>query len=65
MEDRVFGRRYRITEKIGSGGMADVYKAVDETLGRTVAVKVLHQRYSEDADFVQRFRHEASAAANL
>jgi beta-lactam-binding protein with PASTA domain/tRNA A-37 threonylcarbamoyl transferase component Bud32 len=65
VEDRVFGRRYRITEKIGSGGMADVYKAVDETLGRTVAVKVLHQRYAEDADFVQRFRHEASAAANL
>lgn len=65
MEDMVFGRRYRITERIGSGGMADVYKAVDETLGRTVAVKVLHQRYADDPDFVQRFRHEASAAANL
>jgi eukaryotic-like serine/threonine-protein kinase len=61
----IFGRRYRVTEKIGSGGMADVYKAVDETLGRTVAVKILHQRYSDDPDFVQRFRHEASAAANL
>jgi serine/threonine-protein kinase len=61
----VFGRRYRITERIGSGGMADVYKAIDETLGRTVAVKVLHQRYADDPDFVQRFRHEASAAANL
>jgi len=65
VEDMVFGRRYRITERIGSGGMADVYKAVDETLGRTVAVKVLHQRYADDPDFVQRFRHEASAAANL
>ena len=65
MEEMVFGRRYRITERIGSGGMADVYKAVDETLGRTVAVKVLHQRYAEDPEFVQRFRHEASAAANL
>ncbi len=61
----VFGRRYRITERIGSGGMADVYKAIDETLGRTVAVKVLHQRYADDPDFVQRFRHEASSAANL
>lgn len=65
MEEMVFGRRYRVTERIGSGGMADVYKAVDETLGRTVAVKVLHARYAEDPDFVQRFRHEASAAANL
>jgi serine/threonine-protein kinase len=61
----VFGRRYRVTERIGSGGMADVYKAVDETLGRTVAVKVLHARFADDPEFVQRFRHEASAAANL
>ena len=65
MEDMFFGRRYRVTERIGSGGMADVYKAVDETLGRTVAVKVMHKRYAEEPDFVQRFRHEASAAANL
>jgi serine/threonine-protein kinase len=61
----VFGCRYRVTERIGSGGMADVYKAVDETLGRTVAVKVLHARFADDPEFVQRFRHEASAAANL
>jgi serine/threonine-protein kinase len=61
----VFGRRYRVTERIGTGGMADVYKAIDETLGRTVAVKVMHARYADDPDFVQRFRHEASAAANL
>jgi serine/threonine-protein kinase len=61
----VFGRRYRVTERIGTGGMADVYKAVDETLGRTVAVKVMHARYANDPEFVQRFRHEASAAANL
>ncbi len=65
MEEMVFGRRYRVTERIGTGGMADVYKAVDETLGRTVAVKVMHTRYADDPDFVQRFRHEASAAANL
>ncbi len=65
MEERVFGRRYRAIETIGSGGMADVYKAVDEVLGRTVAVKVLHPRYASDPGFVQRFRHEAASAANL
>lgn len=61
----VFGRRYRATEKIGTGGMADVYKAVDEVLGRTVAVKVLHARYAADPTFAARFRQEAQAAANL
>ncbi|MEN6429433.1 MAG: protein kinase, partial [Coriobacteriales bacterium] len=61
----VFGRRYRVTERIGSGGMADVYKAVDEVLGRTVAVKVLHPRYAAESNFIARFRQEASAAANL
>lgn len=65
MEELVFGRRYRVTEKIGSGGMAEVYKAVDGVLGRTVAVKVLHPRYASDPNFVARFRQEAQAAANL
>jgi eukaryotic-like serine/threonine-protein kinase len=65
VEELVFGRRYRATEKIGSGGMAEVYKAVDEVLGRTVAVKVLHPRYAADPGFVARFRQEAQAAANL
>ncbi len=65
MEDMVFGRRYRVTEKIGAGGMAEVYKAVDEVLGRTVAVKVMHPRYASDATFAARFRQEAQAAANL
>ncbi len=65
MEELVFGRRYRATEKIGTGGMADVYKAVDETLGRTVAVKVMHARYAVDPAFAARFRQEAQAAANL
>jgi serine/threonine-protein kinase len=65
VEERVFGRRYRATEKIGTGGMADVYKAVDEVLGRTVAVKVLHAHYASEPSFVARFRQEAQAAANL
>jgi len=65
VEERVFGRRYRVLEVIGIGGMADVYKAHDETLGRTVAVKVLHARYATDPNFVQRFRQEAASAANL
>ena len=65
MEELVFGRRYRALEKIGTGGMADVYKAVDEVLGRTVAVKVMHARYASDPSFAVRFRQEAQAAANL
>lgn len=65
MEDLVFGRRYRVIEKIGSGGMADVFKAVDDVLGRTVAVKVLHARYASEPNFVARFRQEAQSAANL
>jgi eukaryotic-like serine/threonine-protein kinase len=65
VEDQVFGRRYRVLEKIGTGGMADVYKAVDEVLGRTVAVKVMHARYASDPSFAVRFRQEAQAAANL
>jgi eukaryotic-like serine/threonine-protein kinase len=65
VDDMQFGKRYRVTETIGSGGMADVYKAVDEVLGRTVAIKVLNRHYSADPEFVARFRQEAQAAANL
>jgi serine/threonine-protein kinase len=57
--------RYRVTHRIGSGGMADVYCAVDEQLGRNVAVKLLHRRFAEDQEFVERFRREASSAAGL
>ena len=57
--------RYRILNRIGSGGMADVYLAEDTHLGRQVALKVLHRRFAQDADFVERFRREASAAAGL
>ncbi len=65
MTELSFGRRYRVIERIGSGGMAEVFKAVDEVLGRTVAVKVLHPRYATEPNFVARFRQEAQAAANL
>jgi eukaryotic-like serine/threonine-protein kinase len=57
--------RYRISGRIGSGGMADVYLAHDDHLGREVALKVLHRRFSRDQQFVERFRREASAAAGL
>ncbi|MEY2535629.1 MAG: eukaryotic-like serine/threonine-protein kinase, partial [bacterium] len=57
--------RYRVMDRIGSGGMADVYCAEDLQLGRNVALKVLHSRFAEDAEFVERFRREASSAAGL
>jgi len=62
---RPFDGRYRIERRIGSGGMADVYLAWDETLGREVALKILADRYARDPGFVERFRREASAAAGL
>ena len=61
----VIDGRYRVKNRIGSGGMADVYRALDEQLGRDVAVKLLHRRFAEDAEFVERFRREASSAAGL
>lgn len=63
--NRTLGNRYQITEKIGMGGMAEVYKATDSTLGRTVAVKVMLPQYASDPTFAARFRQEAQAAANL
>jgi serine/threonine-protein kinase len=57
--------RYRVLKRIGSGGMADVYCAEDLQLGRQVALKVLHGRFAEDGEFVERFRREASSAAGL
>jgi beta-lactam-binding protein with PASTA domain len=57
--------RYRILDRIGSGGMADVFRAEDTHLGREVAIKVLHRRFAQDQEFVERFRREAKSAAGL
>ena len=57
--------RYEIIGKVGAGGMSDVYKAKDHILGRIVAVKVLKQEFSEDINFVTKFRTEAQSAAGL
>jgi beta-lactam-binding protein with PASTA domain/predicted Ser/Thr protein kinase len=61
----LFAGRYRISRKLGGGGMADVYLAEDQELGRRVAVKILHGRYANDEQFVERFRREATHAAGL
>ena len=65
MTGRLLGNRYQITDRIGLGGMAEVYRAQDNVLGRTVAVKIMLQQYAEDETFTERFRQEAAAAANL
>ncbi len=61
----LIGYRYEVLEKIGTGGMSDVYKAKDQKLNRLVAVKVLKQEFSENRNFVSKFRVEAQAAAGL
>ncbi len=63
--DTVVDGRYKIVGRIGSGGMADVYSAEDTHLGRQIALKVLHRRFAQDAEFVERFRREAKSAASL
>jgi len=63
--ETIIDRRYRVISQVGSGGMADVFLAQDNQLGRRVALKVLHRRFAEDAAFVERFRREASSAAGL
>ncbi len=63
--DTIVDGRYSIVSRIGAGGMAEVYCAQDLQLGRKVALKLLHRRFAEDPDFVERFRREASSAAGL
>jgi beta-lactam-binding protein with PASTA domain/predicted Ser/Thr protein kinase len=61
----VIDGRYTVLQRIGSGGMADVWLADDSHLQRQVALKVLHARFAQDGEFVERFRREAEAAAGL
>ena len=65
MISTLFDGRYRIIRKLGSGGMANVYLAEDEELGRQVAIKILNDRHASDDQFVERFRREAKNAAGL
>ncbi|SFW13945.1 Stk1 family PASTA domain-containing Ser/Thr kinase [Selenomonas ruminantium] len=65
MNQRVLDNRYELQELIGGGGMADVYKARDILLDRTVAVKILHEQFKRDTEFIQKFHREAQAAAKL
>ncbi len=63
--EKILNGRYQLLERIGSGGMAIVYKAQDNALGRLVAIKILHESLTGDTGFLERFQREAHAAANL
>ena len=65
LEGKLLGNRYEILEKIGNGGMATVYKAKCHVLNRFVAVKILRDEFTTDAEFVRRFEIEAQAAASI
>src|SRR6478672_11782875 len=65
MTGEVIAGRYELEELVGKGGMSSVYRAHDRLLERKVAIKLLHEHYTADADYVERFRREARAAAKL
>ncbi len=65
MANRVLGGRYVVQDKIGTGGMATVYRGLDQVLGRTVAIKTMLPQYASDPSFAARFKQEAQAAAAL
>src|ERR1700753_2626367 len=65
VRDTLIDGRYRVVRRLGTGGMAEVFLAEDQQLGRQVALKLLHRRFGEDPGFVERFRREAQAAAGL
>jgi serine/threonine-protein kinase len=64
-EGTVLNNRYQLLERLGRGGMSDVFRSRDLMLERYVAIKILHEHYSDDESFQKRFRQEARAAANL
>src|ERR687886_1110418 len=65
MVGEILAERYEVEELVGAGGMSSVYRAHDRLLDRKVALKVLHQQYTEDEEYVERFRREARAVAAL
>src|SRR5919109_5050725 len=65
MAGELIAERYELEELVGKGGMSSVYRARDTLLERTVAIKLLHEHYSRDDDYVERFRREARSAAQL
>src|SRR3954462_2494868 len=65
MVGEVLSDRYELEELVGTGGMSSVFRAHDRLLDRKVALKVLHEQYTADADYVERFRHEARTVAAL
>lgn len=65
MESKVLGSRYELLERVGMGGMAVVYKAMDKMLNRYVAVKILREEFKENEEFIRRFKVESQAAASL
>ena len=65
MVSKTLGGRYTVQDKIGAGGMATVYRGLDEVLGRTVAIKTMLPQYATDPSFAARFKQEAQAAAAL
>ena len=65
MVGELIAGRYEIEELVGSGGMSNVFRAHDRLLERTVALKILHEQYTRDEDYVERFRREARAVAQL
>ena len=65
MEGKILGNRYELLCRVGTGGMAVVYKAKDKILNRFVAVKILREEFKENEEFIRRFNVESQAAASL
>src|ERR687886_1503054 len=65
MVGELIADRYELEELVGSGGMSSVYRARDRLLERSVALKILHEQYTRDDDYVERFRREARSVAQL